>query len=128
MIVTDGFTGNVALKTIEGALRAFAGLVFAVLDSTPEAQEAAQTIMPLLLQAAETYDPDIIGGAVLLGHQRGLRDLARIVVGAGDRQRGRGRRRLRRHPGSGSHEGGHRRCRLRPTSNGRRSAPTRCCA
>ena len=41
--------------------------MFAVLDSTPEAREAAQTIMPLLLQAAETYDPDLIGGAVLLG-------------------------------------------------------------
>jgi glycerol-3-phosphate acyltransferase PlsX len=67
VIVTDGFTGNVALKTMEGALRAFAGHVFTVLDSTPEAREAAQTIMPLLLEAAETYDPDLIGGAVLLG-------------------------------------------------------------
>jgi phosphate acyltransferase len=67
VIVTDGFTGNVALKTMEGALRAFAGHVFSVLDSTPEAREAAKTIMPLLLRAAETYDPDLIGGAVLLG-------------------------------------------------------------
>ena len=30
VIVTDGFTGNVALKTIEGALKAAAGLVFTV--------------------------------------------------------------------------------------------------
>ena len=29
-----------------------------ILDSTPEAREAAKTIMPLLLDAAETYDPD----------------------------------------------------------------------
>jgi glycerol-3-phosphate acyltransferase PlsX len=67
VIVTDGFTGNVALKTMEGALRAFAGHVFRILDSTPEAREAAKTIMPLLLDAAETYDPDTTGGAVLLG-------------------------------------------------------------
>jgi phosphate acyltransferase len=67
VIVTDGFTGNVALKTMEGALRAFAAHVFGVLDSTPEAREASRTIMPLLLEAAETYDPDLIGGAVLLG-------------------------------------------------------------
>jgi phosphate acyltransferase len=67
VIVTDGFTGNVALKTMEGALRAFAGHVFKIFDSTPEAREAAKTIMPLLLDAAETYDPDTTGGAVLLG-------------------------------------------------------------
>jgi phosphate acyltransferase len=67
VIVTDGFTGNVALKTMEGALRAFAGHVFTILDSTPEAREASKTIMPLLLEAAETYDPDTTGGAVLLG-------------------------------------------------------------
>ncbi len=67
VVVTDGFTGNVALKPMEGALRAFAGHVFTVLDSTPEAREASKTIMPLLLEAAETYDPDLIGGAVLLG-------------------------------------------------------------
>jgi glycerol-3-phosphate acyltransferase PlsX len=67
VLVTDGFTGNVALKTMEGALRAFAGHIFKILDSGPEAREAAKVIMPLLLEAAETYDPDLTGGAVLLG-------------------------------------------------------------
>ena len=33
VIVTDGFTGNVALKTIEGAIRGTARLVFAALDA-----------------------------------------------------------------------------------------------
>jgi glycerol-3-phosphate acyltransferase PlsX len=42
VILTDGFTGNVALKTIEGALRAAAGLVFGILDSTPEARAAGE--------------------------------------------------------------------------------------
>ena len=67
VIVTDGFTGNVALKTMEGSLRAFAGHVFTILDSTPEAREAAKVIMPMFLDAATTYDPDSTGGAVLLG-------------------------------------------------------------
>jgi phosphate acyltransferase len=66
VIVTDGFTGNIALKSLEGALRSLAGVVFQVLE-TPEARDAAATVLPLLLQAAEAYDPDVTGGAVLLG-------------------------------------------------------------
>lgn len=68
VIVTDGFTGNVAIKTIEGALKAAAGLVFTVLGSTPEAREAAEVVAPMLLQGVTDYlDPDTIGGAALLG-------------------------------------------------------------
>jgi glycerol-3-phosphate acyltransferase PlsX len=68
VIVTDGFTGNVALKTIEGALRAAAGLVFTILDSTPEAKEAGKVVAPMLLQGVTDYlDPDTVGGAALLG-------------------------------------------------------------
>jgi glycerol-3-phosphate acyltransferase PlsX len=67
VIVTDGFTGNIALKTMEGAMRALASTVFKVLDSTPEARAASETILPLLLEAAEIYDSETHGGAVLLG-------------------------------------------------------------
>jgi glycerol-3-phosphate acyltransferase PlsX len=68
VVVTDGFTGNVAVKTVEGALKAAAGLVFTVLGSTPEAEKAAEVVTPLLLQAVTDYlDPDTIGGGVLLG-------------------------------------------------------------
>ena len=67
VIVTDGFTGNVALKSLEGALRAMAAMVFEVLDSSPEVREAAQSIMPGLLEAAMVFDPDEVGGAVLAG-------------------------------------------------------------
>jgi len=67
VIVTDGFTGNVALKSLEGALRAAVTLVFGVLDSTPEAREASKVVMPLLLAAAADIDPDTTGGAALLG-------------------------------------------------------------
>lgn len=68
VIVADGFTGNVAIKTVEGALKAAAGLVFTVLGSTPEAEEAAKVVAPLLLQGVTDYlDPDTIGGGALLG-------------------------------------------------------------
>jgi phosphate acyltransferase len=67
VVVTDGFTGNIALKCMEGALRSMAALVFRVLESTPEAKEAAKVVLPLLLDAAEGYDPEYTGGAVLLG-------------------------------------------------------------
>jgi glycerol-3-phosphate acyltransferase PlsX len=67
VIVTDGFTGNVALKCMEGALRSLAGVVFRALDATPEARDAAAVLLPALLEAAEVYDPDVTGGAVLVG-------------------------------------------------------------
>jgi phosphate acyltransferase len=67
VVVTDGFTGNVALKSLETALRSLAGLVFRTLESTEEAREASKVVLPLLLDAAEAYDPDLTGGAVLLG-------------------------------------------------------------
>jgi glycerol-3-phosphate acyltransferase PlsX len=66
VIVTDGFTGNVALKSIEGAIRGTASLVFAVLER-PELKEASAAIMPELLESAKTVDPDYVGGAILLG-------------------------------------------------------------
>src|SRR5262245_7499695 len=66
VIVTDGFTGNVALKSIEGAIRGTAALVFGVLE-LPELREAAAAVMPHLLEAAKQVDPDHVGGAVLLG-------------------------------------------------------------
>ncbi|MET0895562.1 MAG: phosphate acyltransferase PlsX [Acidimicrobiia bacterium] len=66
VIVTDGFTGNVALKTIEGTIRGTAKLVFDALDD-PAIKAAAAAVMPALLAAAATLDPDTEGGAVLLG-------------------------------------------------------------
>ena len=67
VLVTDGFTGNVVLKTLEGALRAAVTLVFGVLDSSPEAKEAGKVLAPLLMEAAADLDPDTTGGAALLG-------------------------------------------------------------
>jgi glycerol-3-phosphate acyltransferase PlsX len=66
VIVTDGFTGNVALKTIEGAIRGTSQLVFNVLQ-LPELRDESAAVMPHLLEAAKGVDPDYVGGVVLLG-------------------------------------------------------------
>jgi len=67
VVVTDGFTGNVALKTLEGGMKALVGSLLAAFDSTPEAKEAAAGLMPALLPLYAQLDPDNTGGAMLLG-------------------------------------------------------------
>jgi glycerol-3-phosphate acyltransferase PlsX len=69
VVVTDGFNGNIALKSIEGAIKGMVGLVLGVLESTPEAREAGKIILPLLFEAAQQVDPDYVGGSLLLGVQ-----------------------------------------------------------
>jgi len=68
VLVTDGFTGNVALKTLEGGMLAMAGLVFTVLDE-PEFADLAGPLRLRLLEAAADFLPDNTGGALLLGVQ-----------------------------------------------------------
>jgi glycerol-3-phosphate acyltransferase PlsX len=66
VFLTDGFTGNVTLKTLEGALMGLAGLVFSVVDE-PEWVSVADALKLRLLEAAAPLLPDNTGGAVLLG-------------------------------------------------------------
>jgi glycerol-3-phosphate acyltransferase PlsX len=67
VVVTDGFTGNVALKTLEGGLRGIVTELLAAFDSSPEAREAAARLMPALLPVYQRLDPESTGGAMLLG-------------------------------------------------------------
>jgi glycerol-3-phosphate acyltransferase PlsX len=67
VIVTDGFTGNVALKTAEGALRFAMGLVLGVLNHDEATRAAADVLLVHLLAAAAELDPENTGGAMLLG-------------------------------------------------------------
>jgi glycerol-3-phosphate acyltransferase PlsX len=67
VIVTDGFTGNVALKTLEGALRTFMTILFEVFAESPENKAASDVLLPALLRRAEPLDPENTGGAMLLG-------------------------------------------------------------
>jgi glycerol-3-phosphate acyltransferase PlsX len=67
VVVTDGFTGNVALKTLEGGLKFLVGTLFSALTATPEAKEAAKVLAPQLAPIITELDPDTYGGAMLLG-------------------------------------------------------------
>jgi len=67
VVVTDGFTGNVVLKTLEGGIRAVIDAVLAAMTSTEEAKEAAKVLLPALAPLAHDLDPDTYGGAMLLG-------------------------------------------------------------
>jgi len=67
VVVTDGFTGNVALKLMEGFAKYLLGELLGVFSATDEAKEAAKVVMPGLLGLAETLSPDSQGGAHLLG-------------------------------------------------------------
>jgi glycerol-3-phosphate acyltransferase PlsX len=66
VVVTDGFTGNVALKTLEGTMRMIVKALFAAIGA-PEYKEHADAIMPALLGLYAQFDPDTYGGAILLG-------------------------------------------------------------
>jgi glycerol-3-phosphate acyltransferase PlsX len=67
VIVTDGFTGNVILKTLEGGLRVMVGAMLAVLTGNDEIEAAARIVLPALAPLAEELEPDSYGGAMLLG-------------------------------------------------------------
>jgi phosphate acyltransferase len=67
VVVTDGFTGNVALKTLEGSLRFFMDALLQVFATDAETTEASQALLPHLAPLAAEFDPDNTGGAVLLG-------------------------------------------------------------
>ena len=96
VVVTDGFTGNVALKTLEGGMRT---LVAAVLEA-PGATDVADAALAALLPLYATLDPDQHRGRHAPRRGRRVHHQPRIVVGHRDRQRhaggrrdGRGRRR-----------------------------------
>lgn len=68
VVVTDGFTGNVALKSLEGATTTIVGALEDRLGSIPAS----------LTDLADRLDPDLQGGGVLLG----LRGVGVIAHGA----------------------------------------------
>jgi glycerol-3-phosphate acyltransferase PlsX len=67
VVVTDGFTGNVVLKTLEGFGRFLMGELLQVFSASDQAKEAAEVLMPDLLKLASTLSSDSYGGAHLLG-------------------------------------------------------------
>lgn len=67
VVVTDGFTGNVVLKTLEGGMKTVVRALLGAFASKPEYKEHADALMPALLPLYESLDPDTYGGALLLG-------------------------------------------------------------
>jgi glycerol-3-phosphate acyltransferase PlsX len=67
VVVTDGFTGNVVLKALEGAMKFAFGAVVGALGSERVAPAARDAVLGELLPLAGQLDPDTYGGAVLLG-------------------------------------------------------------
>jgi phosphate acyltransferase len=78
VVVTDGFTGNVALKTVEGTARAVADAVREAARSGPLAAAGGLLMRPALGGLRRQMDPDAVGGAVLLG----LRGVAVVAHGS----------------------------------------------
>jgi phosphate acyltransferase len=67
VVVTDGFTGNVALKTLEGSLKALVAAILGAFDADDATRAASATLMPALGPLYAQLDPDNTGGAMLLG-------------------------------------------------------------
>ncbi len=67
VVVTDGFTGNVALKTAEGTAKLFGYTLKQALTSSPLAKIGALLAKPALTQLKMKMDPRRYNGAMFLG-------------------------------------------------------------
>jgi glycerol-3-phosphate acyltransferase PlsX len=67
VVVTDGFTGNIALKTAEGMARFFSTALRESLTSTVFAKLGALVAMAALKRMRARFDPSTVNGGPLLG-------------------------------------------------------------
>jgi glycerol-3-phosphate acyltransferase PlsX len=67
VIVTDGFTGNVALKLMEGTASTVTGAIRDAIKSSPISAIGGLLIRGRLQKLREQIDPNASGGAILLG-------------------------------------------------------------
>ena len=77
VVVTDGFTGNVALKLIEGVSQAMVGAIRDVATASLRGKAGGALLRPALRSFRDDIDPEGQGGAYLLG----LRKVAVIPHG-----------------------------------------------
>ena len=77
VIVTDGFTGNVTLKVVEGTIRTLLDGLRDEIASTARGKVGGLLIRPAARRLRTRLDPDTYGGAYLLG----LRGLVVIAHG-----------------------------------------------
>jgi len=77
VVVADGFTGNVALKLLEGTIRIVLDALREEITATASGKLGGLLIRPAARRLRHRLDPDTYGGAYLLG----LRGLAVIAHG-----------------------------------------------
>jgi phosphate acyltransferase len=77
VIVTDGFTGNVTLKLLEGTIKNLLDALREEITATPRGKLGGLLIRPAARRLRDRLDPDTYGGAYLLG----LRGLAVVAHG-----------------------------------------------
>ena len=82
VVVTDGFTGNVALKLLEGTIKDLLDALRNEIGSTTTGKLGGLLIRPAARRLRTRFDPDTYGGAYLLG----LRGLAVIAHGSSGRR------------------------------------------
>ncbi|TML47448.1 MAG: phosphate acyltransferase PlsX [Actinobacteria bacterium] len=78
VVVTDGFTGNIALKAIEGTIRSLLEGIRAEIESSVRGRLGGLLIRPAAQRVRHRLDPETYGGAYLLG----LRGLVVIAHGS----------------------------------------------
>jgi glycerol-3-phosphate acyltransferase PlsX len=81
VVVTDGFTGNIALKLLEGTIKDVLDALRAEITATTRGKLGGLLIRPAARRLRTRLDPDTYGGAYLLG----LRGLAVIAHGSSGR-------------------------------------------
>ena len=67
VLVTDGFTGNVMLKTAEGVAREMLGMVRSAVTGDLVGKLAGAALRPRLVAIRDQVDPENYGGSFLLG-------------------------------------------------------------
>jgi glycerol-3-phosphate acyltransferase PlsX len=70
VIVTDGFTGNIALKLMEATSQTMLDAVREAANSSPRAKLGGALLRPALRSFRDEIDPEANGGAYLLGLRR----------------------------------------------------------
>ena len=77
VVVTDGFTGNVTLKLVEGTIKNLLDAFREEITATAQGRLGGLLIRPAVRRLRERLDPDTYGGAYLLG----LRGLSVVAHG-----------------------------------------------
>ena len=80
VLVTDGFTGNIVLKTAEGVAREILSMLRFAMTRDVLSRLAAGVLRPRLLGVRDTVDPENYGGSFLLGVK------GSVVIGHGNSQ------------------------------------------